>query len=72
MDINYLLKREQVSLIMASRAVGREAKSAHAGLAHGYGVLLSASAFPHRRLVLPSAKEGGHAQLLDLHAPAEG
>jgi hypothetical protein len=57
MDINYLLKREQVSLMMAKLAVSREARFAHAGLARGYGALLAASDYPHRRLDFPNAME---------------
>ena len=48
MDTNYLLKREQVSLMMAERAVGAEARFAHAGLAREYGRMLVARSFPHR------------------------
>lgn len=55
MDTNYLLKREQVSLMMAARAVTPEARCAHAGLARLYGKMLSEGQFPHRpfRVALP-------------------
>ncbi len=49
MDTNYLLRREQVSLMMASKAASAEARLAHAGLARAYGALLAASRFPHRQ-----------------------
>jgi hypothetical protein len=55
MDINYLLKREQVSLLMAKLATGREARFAHAGLARGYGALLAESTYPHREPDVPNA-----------------
>jgi len=49
MDINYLLKREQISLMMAARAASVEARLVHAALARSYGTLLAGSRFPHRR-----------------------
>lgn len=49
MDTNYLLKREQVSLMMADRAASPEARIAHNGLALAYGALLAVGKFPHRR-----------------------
>ena len=49
MDTNYLLRREQISLMMAGKAASAEARLAHAGLARGYGALLAASRFPHRQ-----------------------
>ena len=48
MDINYLLKREQLSFMMAGRATGVEARDAHLEMASGYGKLLVARCFPHR------------------------
>lgn len=36
MDLNYLFKREQISLVNAERANSRSARAAHAGLARGY------------------------------------
>lgn len=36
LDVNYLLHRQQVSLIRASRAAGPESRAAHEGLARGY------------------------------------
>lgn len=36
MDLNYLFKREQISLVNAERARSRSARAAHAGLARGY------------------------------------
>ena len=49
MDTNYLLKREQVSLMMAERAAGAEARFAHTGLARAYGRMLADRSFPHRQ-----------------------
>ncbi|MEO7692299.1 MAG: hypothetical protein ABIS51_23650 [Sphingomonas sp.] len=46
MDINYLLKREQISLMKAGSAKTIEARMAHAGLARGYGARLRQIAFP--------------------------
>ena len=46
MDINYLLKREQISLVKAGSAKTVEARMAHAGLARGYGARLRQIAFP--------------------------
>ncbi|NIJ29178.1 hypothetical protein FHT00_001111 [Sphingomonas insulae] len=48
MDINYLLSREQISLMKARTAACPEARAAHAGLARAYGQALGRSAFPHR------------------------
>lgn len=50
MDTNYLLKREQVSLMMAGRASSAESRHAHAELAIGYGQKLAGLHFPHRRV----------------------
>lgn len=36
LDVNYLLHREQMSLICASRANSPESRAAHEGLAKGY------------------------------------
>jgi hypothetical protein len=49
MDTNYLLKREQVSLMMAARATSAEARHAHTGLARRYGSMLAERSFPHRQ-----------------------
>lgn len=51
MDINYLLAREQISLMKAKSAGSAAARRAHAGLAVGYGKKLAASAFPHRAAI---------------------
>ena len=48
MDINYLLRREQVSLINARRATGSQARHVHRALARAYGARLAATAYPHR------------------------
>lgn len=48
MDINYILRREQVSLYNASVAKSTPARIAHEGLAREYGRLLDGSTFPHR------------------------
>jgi hypothetical protein len=46
MDINYLLTREQVSLMRAASTRNPEARHAHQGLARGYRTLLAARGFP--------------------------
>ncbi|GEM_PF-824861 len=48
MDINYILRREQISLYNASVAKSGPARIAHQGLAREYGRLLEGSTFPHR------------------------
>ena len=48
MDINYLLAREQVSLMLADSAASPEARIAHTGLARGYHDLLLDKGFPAR------------------------
>lgn len=55
MDTNYLLAREQVSLMRAKEAKSVEARHAHAGLARGYHAILAARGFPHRH---PTDREG--------------
>lgn len=54
MDINYLLHREQISLMMASKAASGEARHAHRGLARGYGAQLRAGGYPHRIPLAPT------------------
>ena len=46
MDLNYLLKRRQVSLIMAERAASEEARRAHRALADGYAARIAAADYP--------------------------
>lgn len=48
MDTNYILSREQISLMRAKAAPSPEARCAHAGLARGYAAMLSARGFPNR------------------------
>ncbi|MBY0583447.1 MAG: hypothetical protein K2P68_11095 [Sphingomonas sp.] len=49
MDTNYLLAREQISLMRARTAASPAARAAHAGLARGYGAMLAqGTLFPHR------------------------
>lgn len=48
MDINELLRREQVSLFRAANTACRSARHAHHGLARGYAERLIAAGFPHR------------------------
>ena len=57
MDINYLLKREQTSLMMARNANCSSSRHAHAGLARAYGALLAAGTFPHRSFSLAPAND---------------
>ncbi len=49
MDINYLLMREQISLMRAKAARSIEARKAHEGLALGYAAKLRRVAFPDGR-----------------------
>jgi hypothetical protein len=49
MDINYLLMREQISLMRAKSARSVEARRAHEGLARGYAARLRRVAFPDGR-----------------------
>lgn len=48
MDINYILRREQISLYNASVAASGPARIAHEGMARAYGRLLAQDGFPHR------------------------
>lgn len=48
MDTNYILSREQISLMRAKTALSPEARCAHAGLARGYAAMLAARGFPDR------------------------
>lgn len=57
MDINYLLSREQISLMRAANADCGAVRQAHAGLARGYGQKLADSLFPHRRYQLTAAND---------------
>lgn len=41
MDLNYLLHRQQISLMRASAGASSEARVAHHGLARGYGELIA-------------------------------
>lgn len=41
MDLNYLFRREQISLVKAERAASGPARAAHAGLARGYAGLIA-------------------------------
>jgi len=54
MDINELLRREQVSLFRAATAACSAARHAHHGLARGYAERLVAAGFPHRGAALPA------------------
>lgn len=55
LDTNYLLQREQISLMMARNATCSSVRHAHAGLARAYGALLAAGTFPHRTFDLSPA-----------------
>ncbi len=41
MDLNYLFRREQISLVNAQRAEESSARAAHAALARGYAGLIA-------------------------------
>ncbi|HEX4694733.1 MAG TPA: hypothetical protein VH326_09350 [Sphingomonas sp.] len=62
MDTNYLLKREQVSLMMARDAACACSRRAHAGLARGYGDRLAAGPSPHRRFDLVVVNDPGPSE----------
>lgn len=47
MDINYTLKREQISLHNALNAPSAAARIVHRKLARAYGALLATSSYPH-------------------------
>ncbi len=53
MDLNYLFKREQISLVNAERAQDRSVRAAHAGLASGYAGLIAARRSPYLFLKAP-------------------
>jgi hypothetical protein len=48
MDINELLRREQISLANAATSACTPSRIAHEGLARAYGTRLIAAGFPHR------------------------
>ncbi len=50
MDLNYILKREQISLERAISSRSLCARAVHRELAKAYGRLLASSAFPHNAL----------------------
>ena len=52
MDINYILRREQVSLYNASVAACGPARLAHEGMASAYACLLAEAGFPHRNATI--------------------
>ena len=54
MDINYLLKRQQISLMRAKPANSVEARAAHEGLARCYGEKLQQSTYPHAAVTIVS------------------
>ncbi len=56
MDINYLLKREQISLMQAKKASSVEARIAHEELARCYGARLRQTTYPHA--AVPITAEG--------------
>lgn len=51
MDINYILKCEQISLHNSLTASSGSTRTAHAASAKAYGKLLSESSFPHRESI---------------------
>lgn len=52
MDINFLLKRQQIALMLAKIATTREIREAQQTLAHFYGDRLRQVAFPTRTVAL--------------------
>ena len=65
-DINYLLAREQVSLMLARFAPNAATRRTHEGLARGFGDRLADHILPHRRT------GAGAVAALDLPAPQRG
>lgn len=59
MDLNYLLAREQTSLIMAAAAQTSCARLAHEDMARRYGLLLALTGFPHHSIA--AANDDGEA-----------
>ncbi|WP_183111128.1 hypothetical protein [Sphingomonas sp. So64.6b] len=55
MDLNYLLSREQISLMRADVAACESSRASHTGLARGYAALLDAEPYPFRNSVGPLA-----------------
>lgn len=49
-DLNYILKREQISLERAISSRSPGARKAHKGLARAYGELPASTSFPHNAL----------------------
>jgi hypothetical protein len=48
LDLNYLLRREQISLMRAESAACLSSRASHAGLARGYAALIDAEPYPFR------------------------
>jgi hypothetical protein len=46
MDLNYILKREQYALHMASKSRSMSARAAHGAFAKAYGLMIGLSGFP--------------------------
>ena len=55
MDVNYLLAREQISLMRAAETASVEARHAHLGLARGYASALIERGFPHQDSIAADA-----------------
>ncbi len=66
MDINYLLGREQESLLRAANSPSSCARVAHRGFATAYGRLLVASKFPHDRFQIETRR--GRTAVRRIHA----
>ncbi|MGU3317437.1 hypothetical protein ACLBWH_17980 [Sphingomonas sp. M6A6_1c] len=47
MDLNYMLKREQYELHLATTSQSMSARTAHRAFAKAYGLAIAASGFPH-------------------------
>lgn len=56
MDINFLLKGEQISLMRAMAASSTEARVAYGKLARCYGELLRQTTYPHIFVPVPGAE----------------
>jgi hypothetical protein len=57
MDINYLLRREQIAIARAESSGSRCARAAHRAFAQEYGRRLVESSYPHNRFQTDAERE---------------
>ena len=69
MHLNYILSREQHSLHMAATSRSVSARVAHRAFAKAYGLIITASGFPHRDSLILGPEQtsvaGPDAKLID-------